>query len=296
METSLPRVRGLVVSERAFRRLTLGTVAMLVVIVVSGATVRLTGSGLGCEHWPGCSAGDPLPTNGFHGDMEFSNRIVSGVAVVVVLALWLGSLLAASAPRWVRWTAGAMFLLTLGEAPLGAITVHYHLNPWLVGTHFLLAIAVLGLGVLIAVDAWHLQSAPVPWGIQSIALLGLVSCAVLVVTGTLATGAGPHSGSVIVPRIWSLHPAVWLHVRATAVFGVGLALVVAWLVRHRNGNLRYAVPILAVLLVQMAIGEIQYRSKLPWGLVLVHVTLASLLWASVVAFTVMLMRPSRMAR
>src|SRR6201999_3965725 len=110
-------------------------------------------------------------------------------------------------------------------------------------------------------------------GDQSIGLLGLVSCAVLVVTGTLATGAGPHSGSVVVPRIWSLHPAVWLHVRATAVFGIGLVLVVAWLIRHRNGNLRYAVPILAVLLVQMAIGEIQYRSKLPWGLVLAHVTL-----------------------
>jgi cytochrome c oxidase assembly protein subunit 15 len=85
-------------------------------------------------------------------------------------------------------------------------------------------------------------------------------------------------------------------VRATAVFGLGLAFVVAWLVRHRNGNVRYAVPILAILLVQMAVGEIQYRNKLPWGLVLVHVTLASLLWASVVAFTATLMRPSRMAR
>jgi cytochrome c oxidase assembly protein subunit 15 len=121
-----------------------------------------------------------------------------------------------------------------------------------------------------------------------------VACAVLLVTGTLATAAGPHSGSVAVPRIGSFKPAVWLHVRATAVFGISFALLLVWLVLKRlSGHLRVAFVVLAVLAVQMAVGEIQYRTKLPWWLVLAHVTLAAALWASIVAFVALLWRPTR---
>ncbi|MEI8104401.1 MAG: COX15/CtaA family protein [Actinomycetes bacterium] len=297
MEPSLPRSRRFAVSERAFRRLALANALGLLVIIASGATVRLTGSGLGCEHWPGCTAGNPLPTQGFHSTVEFTNRLVAGAAIILTLVLLVAAYLAKTTPRWARRSVWGIFLLTLAEAPLGAVTVYYHLNPWLVLSHFLLSIVILTLGVVVAVDAYGIRGAPVPPAIQSITLLVAAACAVLVVTGTIATAAGPHSGSTVVPRVWSLHPALWLHVRATAVFAIGFAIILVWLLRNHNRNLRAALGVLVVLGLQMVVGEVQYRihPHLPWGLVLVHVSLAGALWAAMVVFTAILMRPSRMA-
>jgi cytochrome c oxidase assembly protein subunit 15 len=289
--SSLPRLRGFSVSVRTFRRVALANVLWLFVIVASGASVRLTDSGLGCLNWPGCSAGSFVPKNGFHSFVEFSNRIVSGVAVFVTLATWIVVLLTRSAPRWVRWVAGAAFVGTLAEAPLGKITVDHNLNPWLVGTHFLLALAVLLLGVLVLLEAWGVRGEPVPRSVRRLAVLVAVACAALLVTGTLATAAGPHSGSVAVPRIGSFKPAVWLHVRATAVFAVSFVLLLLWLAWRRMRHLRTGLLVVGVLAAQMAVGEIQYRTKLPWWLVLAHVTLAAAVWAATAVFVALLWRP-----
>lgn len=295
VETSLPRLRGLTTSARTFRRAALANVLWLFVIVASGASVRLTDSGLGCLDWPGCTAGAFVPKNGFHSFVEFSNRIVSGVAVFMTLGMWIVTLLTRSARPWVRWVAGAAFVGTAAEAPLGKITVDHNLNPWLVGTHFLLALVVLMLGVFVLLEAWGVRGDAVqPW-VRRVGLLVGASCAVLVVTGTFATAAGPHSGSVAVPRVGSFEPAVWLHVRATAVFGISFALLLVWLAIRRYGQLRAALGVLGVLAVQMAVGEIQYHTKLPWWLVLTHVTLAAALWAATVALVALLWRPDRIA-
>src|SRR5215217_953962 len=109
MDTSLPRVRWLAISARTFRRIALANALMLIVVVTTGTTVRLTGSGLGCEHWPGCQPGEPLPTQGFHSIVEFSNRIVAGITIVVTLATLLGAFLAGM-PAWVKWLAAGTFL------------------------------------------------------------------------------------------------------------------------------------------------------------------------------------------
>jgi cytochrome c oxidase assembly protein subunit 15 len=195
----------------------------------------------------------------------------------------------------VRWIAGAAFVGTAAEAPLGKITVDHNLNPWLVGTHFLLALVVLMLGVLVLLEAFGVRGAIVPSWVRRVGLLVGAACAVLVVTGTFSTAAGPHSGSVAVPRVWSFEPAVWLHVRATAVFGISFALLLVWLAIHRYRQIRAAFAVLAVLAAQMAVGEIQYHTKLPWWLVLTHVSLAAALWAATVAFVALLWRPGRIA-
>jgi heme a synthase len=297
VESSLPRLRGFTVSARTFRRVALANVLWLFVIVSSGAFVRLTGSGLGCEHWPGCNAGTRIFPTGYHSYVEFSNRVISGVAVFFGLATWLLSLATPSLPRWARWAAGLAFAGTLAEAPLGAITVKYHLNPWLVGSHFLLSLVVLALGVLVVLEAWNVRGDRVPSWVRAAGLVVGLACVVLVVTGTFATAAGPHSGSIAVPRVWSFKPAVWLHVRATAVFGISFALLLAWVALHRLRQLRAAILVICVLAAQMAVGEIQYRTKLPWWLVLTHVTLAAALWAATTTFVALLWRPraSRMA-
>ncbi|HEY2220389.1 MAG TPA: COX15/CtaA family protein [Gaiellaceae bacterium] len=291
VESSLPRLRGFTISAGTFRRVALANVLWLLVIVASGASVRLTDSGLGCLDWPGCSAGAFVPKDGFHSFVEFSNRIVSGVAVFLTLATWVAALLTRSLRPWVRWVTGAAFAGTAAEAPLGKITVDHNLNPWLVGTHFLLALAVLALGVLVVLEAWSLRGDRVPVWIGAVGLLIGAACAVLVVTGTFVTAAGPHSGSVAVPRVGSFKPAVWLHVRATAVFGISFALLLVWIAWKRVYQVRAALLVIVVLATQMAVGEIQYRTKLPWWLVLVHVTLAAALWAATTMFVALLWRP-----
>jgi cytochrome c oxidase assembly protein subunit 15 len=291
LETSLPRLRGFTVSLRTFRRVAVANVLWLFVIVSSGATVRLTGSGLGCEHWPGCNAGTKVLPTSYHGYVEFSNRVISGVALFVALGTWLFARATPSLARWVRWVAAAAVVVTLAEIPLGKITVDHNLNPWLVGTHFLLSFALLALGLVVLLEAWDVRSDSVsPW-VRRVGLLVGAAGIVLVVTGVLVTAAGPHSGSVAVPRIWSFRPAVWLHVRATAVFGISFALLLAWLAWHRLGQVRAALAVIGVLAVQMAVGEIQYRTKLPWWLVLTHVTLAAALWTATAIFVALLWRP-----
>jgi len=291
VQISIPRLRGLSVSARTFRRVAVANVLTLFVIISSGATVRLTGSGLGCEHWPGCNAGTRIFPTSYHAYVEFSNRVFSGVAVFVALATWLLAVARPALPSWVRWIAGAAFAGTLAEAPLGAITVEYKLNPWLVGTHFLLSILVLLLAVLVLLEAFGVRGDAVPsWARRGGLLVGL-ACAVLVVTGTLATAAGPHSGSIAVPRIGSFQPAVYWHVRATAVFGISLALLLVWLAVRRLSQLRAAGLVLGVLAAQMVVGEVQYRTQLPWWLVLVHVTLAAALWAATATLIALLWRP-----
>jgi cytochrome c oxidase assembly protein subunit 15 len=114
--------------------------------------------------------------------------------------------------------------------------------------------------------------------------------AVLLVSGTLATAAGPHPGSTVVRRLWSFQPAVYWHVRATAVFGLSFAVLLVWLYRTRSAHLRWALIVLGLLALQMTIGEVQYRTGLRWWLVLGHVTVAATVWAAFTAFVVRLWR------
>jgi heme a synthase len=291
MDTALPRVRRFSVSTRTFRRLSLASAVMLVVIVASGATVRMTGSGLGCEHWPGCQAGDPFPKTGYHSYVEFSNRIVASFAIIATLATLVAALRAPGVPRWTQWVAGLAFLGTFLQAPLGAITVYYKLNPWLVGSHFLLSIVVLALGVLVALEAWDIRGDRVPVSLRALALAAGVACGAMILSGMTATAAGPHSGGVRIPRVWSFQPALYVHVRATAVFAIAFALLVTMLGWRGSRHLRGALVLLGLLVIQMVVGEIQYRTHLPLGLVILHVTLSAVVWAAAVVVFATMWRP-----
>src|SRR5205814_1803741 len=113
----------------------------------------------------------------------------------------------------------------------------------------------------------------------------------------VATAAGPHPGtSDDVRRLWNLHAAVYVHVRATAVFGLLFLAGVVYLWRHRERWPLYfegAVVLLFLFLLQMGIGELQYRTKLPWWLVLIHVAIAAAVWAATIALVTLVQRPLR---
>jgi cytochrome c oxidase assembly protein subunit 15 len=164
-------------------------------------------------------------------------------------------------------------------------------------THFLLALVVLGAGVVIAVQALGFEHGfarerlPLTFRRGAVALAA--SLLVLVVTGTVATASGPHPGSKDVRRLWHLHAAVYTHVRATVVFAVLFlgGLVYLWRGRDRWRLLLEGMgALLFLLLIQMGVGELQYRSHLPWWLVLVHVALAAGMWAGTVALVTIAQR------
>jgi cytochrome c oxidase assembly protein subunit 15 len=287
-----------------YAKLALASAISLYLIVLTGAAVRLTGSGLACESWPGCQEGAFFPAVGEHSTIEFGNRVMALFPIGLSLAAWVAARRTVGLGRWVTWTAALTFLGTIAQAPLGLLTIRLDLHPLMVATHFLLALVVLGSATVVAVEAWgnvrgRAEAAP-GW----LRLLGVVlaaACAVLVVTGTLSTAAGPHPGdSAEIERFWNLLDAVYLHVRATAVFGLCFLILLAWLVRNRDraGVLRPgAAVLLALLLVQMAVGELQWRNELPWWLVLIHVALAAAVWTWTVALVAALWRtPRRLAR
>ena len=283
------RLRSLAFSDRWFRRLTVVSVVMLILIVASGATVRLTGSGLGCEHWPGCQQHHFEPKS-FHSYIEFGNRVFAFFTILATLVTWI------AARRGLRLLAFGIFFGTLLQAPLGALTIHFHLNPWLVLSHFLLSLVVLTFGVVLALEVRGRTVPDLPRRVRQLGILVGGAACVLVVSGTLATAAGPHPGSTVVRRLWSFQPAVYWHVRATAVFGLSFAVLLVWLVRNKQSRyVRGALALLGVLALQMTVGEVQYRTHLPWWLVIVHVTLAATVWAVATAFVYGLWRPRRMA-
>jgi heme a synthase len=280
----------LTLAPATFRKLAVGSASMLVLIVATGATVRLTASGLGCEHWPGCQPGDPFPKKGYHSYIEFSNRVVAFATIFATLLTWHASLITPGLVQWVRRLALAVALGTVAQAPLGAITVYFHLNPWLVITHLLLSLVVLAGGVLVVLEAFGRPPGRVPDLVRWGSLVPLIALVVLVVSGTIVTGSGPHPGGADVRRLASFQPAIWLHVRATAVFGITFLALLVWAWRQRGWALRGCLVVLGLLLVQMTVGEVQYRTKLPWWLVLVHVTLAATVLATAVALVASLWR------
>ena len=277
-----------------FERVSLAALAALYLVVATGAVVRLTASGLGCDHWPRCGS-MPFPETGGHAAIEFSNRVVAIVALVATISAWAVARRLPALGARPRRLALVAFAGTLAQIPLGGLTVILNLNPWLVMAHFLLALVVLGVAVLVAFDGVvlarpglveRLRAETLGAGARQLTLLLCAAALPLVVTGTISTAAGPHSGGADIPRLGVLlTTAVYVHVRAAAAFGMLLLIVLAVLAKQRRQAplpFRLALLVLGVLLVQMAVGEIQWRTRLPWGLVLAHVALAATVWGATV--------------
>lgn len=297
MEATTSRLRSFELSATTFKWIAGAAVCALWLIVSTGAIVRLTRSGLGCEHWPGCEPGRPFPEKDYHAFVEFGNRLVGGVTIFVTLALAVGAWFTRGLAKWARWLAVGVFAGTLAQAPLGAITVYAHLHPALVIPHLLLSIAVLGAAIVVGIEALALgRERGAPLG-REVRLAGLAigaACFALIVSGSVTSAAGPHSGGERVYRLWSLHPALLLHGTTVAVLGCSLMFLVGYLFARRPATGRYFVAscgLAVLILVQMALGDIQYRTELPWWLVLVHVAVAATVWAWTVALVTLMFRP-----
>ena len=270
------------IPARAFRRLALASLVVEALIVLSGAAVRLTGSGLGCADWPTCSKGHLTPPLQFHSLVEFGNRMVTVVLVVVVGVTFLAAPRRRPFRRDLTWLSGGLVAGILAEAVVGGIVVYTKLNPYLVMLHFLTTVALLGVAVVLLHRAGRDYS---PGSGRSLVprpmlLLGrglVVLLAVVLAAGSATTGAAPDaggaSGQLVAKRIpVALRDLAELHsTLALFLVGVALATAVALHAVDVPERVRKAGRMLVVVLVaQAAIGYIQYFTHLPAAVVELH--------------------------
>ena len=299
--SALARIRSFVLSPAQFLGLAVAELFALWLIVGTGAAVRLTDSGLGCRHWPGCEKGHPLPAKDAHAYIEFGNRLIGGVTIVLTLVTWLAATRTPALRRSAVRLALAIFVGALAQAPLGYLAVKSDLRWPVVMAHLLLSMLLLAAAVVLALEVrgtleGHVQGL-VPTELRRLGYVFATTCLALVVSGTFATAAGPHSGGgKHIDRFASLQPTVYAHATVVGVFFAAFLLSVGYLAARRERWPRLfalALVVLGLLLLQMGIGELQWRTHLPWGVVLVHVALGAAVWAGTVALAALFARPLR---
>src|SRR6476646_6818076 len=240
VDTTSARARGFELSAAAFLRLALASVGALWLIVVTGAAVRLTDSGLGCRHWPGCERGHPLPAKDYHAFIEFGNRVVGGVTIVLVVRTALAALRTPELSRGARRLAFAVFAGTLAQAPLGYLAVKTDLRWPVVAAHLLLSMVLLAGAVVLVFFASELiggRAEPlVPRELRLYGVGVAVAGLALLVSGALATAAGPHSGggTTEVHRLARLEPVLYAHAGVVAVFGCSFLFLLGYLAARRS--------------------------------------------------------------
>lgn len=255
-------------------------------IIITGAIVRVTGSGLGCPTWPDCVEGSLAPTadqaEDWHKWVEFGNRLLTFVVGLVALVVIIGALRYLKQRR-LRLLAAAPLLGTVAQALLGGVTVLTGLHPLTVMAHFLLSIIIVGLSVRL----WFVSSDPIRTDDRLLTtfsyILPLVTF-LLVAAGTLVTGSGPHSGDAdITHRLpFDLKTVAWFHADILWLF-LGL-LITLWIVakasRHTltTDAVRWLSVVSVITLIQGLIGYIQFFTALPEILVILHVIGAVLVW------------------
>jgi cytochrome c oxidase assembly protein subunit 15 len=298
-----PALRFPQVSPARYRQITLLALALLVFIVVTGAAVRLSGSGLGCTDWPNCTNRRLVAQAETHQLIEFVNRLITGVVSVAVALAVLGSLRRAPRRRDLTWLSLGLVAGVAGQIVLGGIVVLTHLNPWLVQGHFVVSMLLVLDAAVLAHRAGQPDGPRRPRVEPPLLRLGriVVGLAVMVIlSGTVVTGSGPHSGHVAgearstaealraddAPKRLPIaaHDAARVH--GTLLIAL-LAAVVLLAVRSRR--LDEASPVrtaaqalLFVCVLQGAIGYTQYFTGVPPLLVGLHVLGASLLWLAVI--------------
>ena len=252
-------------------------------IVLTGATVRITGSGLGCPTWPECTYGSYTPVAGqaegaFHAWIEFGNRLLTFLLLFAAVAVLIYAI--RKARRDLIWRALLQVAGIFGQGVIGGITVLTDLNPLAVASHFILSIFLIAGAVSIVARGRSplISIRPTETKVKILAHAQVLLTFVVIVIGTLVTGSGPHAGDLEAPRLKLDERAItWLHADAViALLGVSLALLV--LSEISPETKRRIKIFFAVTLAQGLIGYIQYVTGLPELLVIVHVLGSTLVW------------------
>jgi len=281
-------------SPIAYRRITIVAAILLAIIIVTGGAVRLSDSGLGCPSWPNCAAGQLTAhaQSDSHQWIESLNRMFTGLVSIAVIIAVLGSLVRVPKRKDLVWLSVGLVAGVFAQAVLGGLTVLFDLKPGFVMAHFLLSIVLL-TNALVLVRRAGQPDGPAHAVVTrrtvtlGRALLGLAGA--VLVTGTVVTGAGPHSGGgkrddvsrfdLRIPDVARVHGT-------TVMIFLGAVLVMVWLVRRDRAprNVQSRVTLLLIVLVaQATVGYVQYFNNIPAVLVGVHIAGATAVWSATLA-------------
>ena len=286
------------VSPTAYRKVTFGAAVALAFIIVSGGAVRLTGSGLGCPDWPTCAEGRVVAPMEFHALVEFVNRMVTGLVSLAVIVAVLGSLLRTPRrPDLVKLSLG-LVAGVLAQIVLGGLTVLFELAPPFVMGHFLLSMVILADAVVLHHRAGRPDGPVEPVVGPDLTRLGRLvvgAAAVVVLTGTVVTAAGPHGGDEEAPRLDLMLPDVArVHGASVALL---LAMVVTLVVLARRAQApptvrRAGLALLGLLVAQAGIGYVQWFTGVPALLVGAHIAGAAAVWTAAVRLVLTMSAPA----
>lgn len=283
----------------AYRTITLIAAVMLAIIIVTGAAVRLTDSGLGCPSWPNCEEGrlTPHSASDYNAMVEFVNRVFTGLVSISVVVAVLGSLVRTPRRRDLVWLSWGLVGGVFAQAVLGGLTVLFELKPGFVMAHFLVSIVLLTNAIVLYRRAGvpdELMAEPntrlVTDRVVALGRALLVLAFLVLVTGTVVTGAGPHSGGgkddeitrldIPIPDVARVHGT-------TVMVFLGVVLVTVFIAsrdRAPRAVMRRLTVLLVVLVAQAGVGYAQYLSDIPPLLVGIHVAGATAVWTATVWF------------
>lgn len=266
------------------------TFVVQTLIVVTGGAVRLTASGLGCPTWPQCTAESLVttPEMGWHGVIEFGNRLLTFVLVIVAIAAFVLILRMRKQRRDLFWLTLLIGLGIPAQAIIGGISVLTQLDPYVVGLHFVVSIALVVLSTIFVFRVYQ-PTAPAPWSAtparSALPLVLWFAAAFQLLTifiGILTTGSGPHAGDAKAPRN-GLDSELLQHLHSypayTAVALTALALILA-LRSHSTALTKALITLLLINGAQIIVGIAQSRLGLPELLVGLHMLLACLVAAA----------------
>ena len=266
-------------------------------IIATGGAVRLTDSGLGCPSWPLCTPGSLIPTEAltYHSLIEFGNRMMTGVVGIVALIVFI-MVLRIRAQRRDLFVLGSIVLGgVIVQAVVGGVVVWMSLHPNLVGFHYTLSVILVAVAAAFVVRMYATpgpRELAVPTWFMIVTHVTTLVLAVTIFVGVLTTGAGPHSGDPEAGRN-GFNAEALEHIHAIpgyVLFGLTLILLIAAVVLKLDVR-RSVVLLLAVELIQIAVGLYQARNGLPPIAVGIHMVLASLSAAAMVAVVMGLKRP-----
>jgi len=274
-------------SLRRFRLIAQVALVSLVLIVVTGSLVRLSGSGLGCDDWPACNERRFVDVTTGHAAIEQVNRLFTGVVAAAVVTVALASWFVRPRRRLLVALAAAQVFGVVVQVVIGGIVVLTGLNPWSNMAHFLVSVVLVTVGVLLVETSRdELAGGPVSRPSTRLALGATSLATVVMVLGTVVTATGPHAGDANAPR-FTLDLGSVARAHSVAVLGclVCLAALSVRLTRHPEDRLVLGGSVqamLAVGLLQGFVGYLQYFTGVPAPLVAVHIALSMVFWIAVV--------------